>query len=184
MESTHEEIATALYGPEKTAPTTETATMGQPGARAASDPRPLLPRETLELAQYHDELSVGLGLDRSAREALIRSNADAVLDAQLGLDDYGVFRALNANTLRVRLAKERGTTPDPAVTREQHETLVSALRGEYGDDAFEDLRARTDRFVKTQPKLARAIAAAEAGSDPTLVRGLMAFVRAHDLGRA
>ncbi len=66
--------------------------------------------------------------------------------------------------------------PSDAQVQAWNEQNLSDLRIQYGAADGEQLLARTRRWVRSQPALARVLQQHGLGSDPTVVRELVAFV--------
>jgi hypothetical protein len=178
--------AAVIYGEKPSPPSTENTAPNAEFAATMYDKRgiDLHPAEKQVVTSHHDALANTLGLDRPAREALVREVSEAVRAAGFEtLGDYRVFDTIVAGIVNAKVADVRGIEPDEARDQEQYEAIVRELRGTYGDQA-EQLLARTNRWLKTQPALLARIQDARLLNDPVLVRNLVAFVRSKDLGRA
>jgi hypothetical protein len=190
---TDEKTAAKLYGSGEQAgktPTAATDATKHPYDEAANklyqDTPPQPPAVVQALAQHHDPLTNVLNLDRAGRERLVSDVANAVEGAGFGLYDQRLFSTLLDGVVQAEVDAVRGLTDKDARDQaqvERYEELVREQRSVYGDDQYEDLMVRTNRWLKTQPSLAAVVSRARAGNTPTVVRALVEFVRAGNLGR-
>lgn len=158
---------------------TETPAAGAVGEQKAEPGGGLYPVDVAlrpAFEQRRDDLAVGLGLDTTKIAAREADFTDVM--RQTGLDPHVVGTPLYDLLTSAELAEQRGA--EAVDVQPLNEESRRLLRETYGAKDAEDLLARAQSFVASQPKLAAMLRTRGIGSQPKVVAMLVEHVRVHD----